>query len=100
MAVAATADIADVLVVLAVWAAITGAAQFATAVRRRAVLGAQWPMLLAGALSVGAGISFSLTAAGTDPMLDPLVLYAATGGAFFVIQAALIVRRTRLETSS
>jgi uncharacterized membrane protein HdeD (DUF308 family) len=93
VAVAATGDIADVLVVLAVWAAVTGAAQIATAVRRRAVLGMQWPMLLAGALSVGAGISFTLTAADADPMLDPLVLYAATSGAFFVIQAALLARR-------
>ena len=95
VAVAATGDIADVLIVLAVWAAVTGAAQLATAVRRRAVLGMQWPMLLAGALSVGAGISFASTAAGADPMLDPLVLYAATGGAFFVIQAALLARRDR-----
>ena len=33
VAVAATGDIADVLIVLAVWAAVTGAAQLATAVR-------------------------------------------------------------------
>ena len=39
VAFAATGDIADVLVVLAVWAAVSGAAQIATAVRRRAVLG-------------------------------------------------------------
>ena len=75
------------------WAAVSGAAQIATAVRRRAALGHQWPMLLAGALSVGAGLSFSVTASGANPMLDPLVLYAATGGAFFVIQAALLARR-------
>ena len=93
VAVAATADIAAVLLVLAVWAAVTGAAQFATAVRRRAVLGLQWPMLLAGALSVGAGLSFATAAGAADPMLDPLVLYAATGGAFFVIQATLLARR-------
>ena len=93
VAFAATGDIADVLVVLAVWAAVSGAAQIATAVRRRAALGLQWPMLLAGALSVGAGLSFSVTASGANPMLDPLVLYAATGGAFFIIQAALLARR-------
>ena len=56
LGVAATGSVADVLTVFGVWAAISGAAQLVVALRRRALLGNQWPMLLAGGGSVIGGL--------------------------------------------
>jgi len=98
LGVAATGGVATVLAVFGVWAGLTGAAQFLTAVRRRALLGNQWPMLLAGGFSVIAGIAYVIAATGGHPKLNWLVIYTATGGAEFVVQAWLIARRRRVTT--
>jgi uncharacterized membrane protein HdeD (DUF308 family) len=99
LGVAATGSVADVLAVFGVWAGITGAAQLVTALRRRALLGNQWPMLLAGGFSVIAGFAYVIAATGGDPKLNRLVLYTATGGIEFVVQAWLISRRRRRLTT-
>lgn len=97
---AATEGAGSVLGVFGAWAAATGAAQLITAVRRRKTFGNQWPMLVAGALSTIGGISFTLSATGPDVSLDPLTLYAAAGGAFFVIQAWILRRRLRRASAA
>jgi uncharacterized membrane protein HdeD (DUF308 family) len=99
LGVAAAATVADVLAVFGVWAGITGAAQLVTALRRRALLGNQWPMLLAGSFSVVAGFAYVFAAASGDPKLNRLVLYTATGGVEFVVQAWLISRRRRMTAA-
>ena len=86
-------------VVFGVWAALAGAAQLVVALRRRAQLGRQWPMLAAGGVSVLFGAAFILMAATGHAMLAMLVVYAATGGADFVIQALLLVRRRHLAAA-
>jgi uncharacterized membrane protein HdeD (DUF308 family) len=48
LGIAATGDKGDVLAVFGVWAALTGGAQLVVAIRRRTILGRQWPLLLAG----------------------------------------------------
>jgi uncharacterized membrane protein HdeD (DUF308 family) len=98
--VAATGTVADALAVFGAWAAVSGAAQLVTALRRRALLGNQWPLLIAGGLSTIGGISWVIAAAGSEPTLEPLVLYAAAGGTWFVIQAGLLARRRRLATQA
>jgi uncharacterized membrane protein HdeD (DUF308 family) len=95
LGVAATGSVANVLVVFGAWAALSGAAQLVTALRRRSELGNQWPMLLAGGFSIVAGIAYITLAAGNAPRLMPLVIYTATGGVEFVIQAWLLARRRR-----
>jgi uncharacterized membrane protein HdeD (DUF308 family) len=95
LATAATGSVADVLAVFGVWALLSGAAQLVVALRRRAQLGNQWPMLLAGVGSVGFGIAFVIASTGTDPMLSMLAIYAAGGGIDFVVQAWLLARRRR-----
>jgi uncharacterized membrane protein HdeD (DUF308 family) len=77
------------------WAVVSGAAQLAVALRRRAVLGRQWPMLIAGSFSMFAGIAYVLASTGADPKLRMIAIYAATGGADFVIEAWLLARRRR-----
>jgi uncharacterized membrane protein HdeD (DUF308 family) len=95
LAIAATGGVADVLAVFGVWALLSGAAQFIVALRRRAQLGNQWPMLLAGVGSVSFGIAYVIASTGTNPMLDMLAIYAAGGGIDFVVQAWLLAQRRR-----
>jgi uncharacterized membrane protein HdeD (DUF308 family) len=91
---AATGDKGDVLAVFGVWAVLTGGAQVVVAIRRRAVLGRQWPLLLSGVGSTLFGISFLVMAGANDPKLEMIAFYAAGGGVEFVIQAWLLARRT------
>ena len=95
LAIAATGTVGDVLATFGVWAALSGAAQLVVALRRRAQFGLQVPMLLAGSFSVVAGVAFVIASTGADPVLSMLSIYAATGGADFVIEAWLLARRRR-----
>lgn len=95
LGIAATGSKADVLAVFGIWALLTGIAQFVVAWRRRATLGWQAPMLLAGGVSTLFGIAFLRMASMPDPTLMPIVVYAATGGIDFVIEAGLLRRRNR-----
>jgi uncharacterized membrane protein HdeD (DUF308 family) len=99
LGVAATGSVADVLAVFGVWAAISGAAQLVVALRRRALFGNQWPMLLAGGVSVIGGVAYIMVAVGGHPKLGWLAIYAATGGVEFIIQAWLLARRRRRLTT-
>jgi uncharacterized membrane protein HdeD (DUF308 family) len=93
LGIAATGDKGDVLATFGVWAALTGAAQLVVAIRRRMVLGRQWPLLLAGTGSTALGISFLVMSGGSNPPLRMIAVYAATGGLEFAIQAWLLARR-------
>jgi uncharacterized membrane protein HdeD (DUF308 family) len=96
LVVAAAGTVTRVLAVFGVWAVVSGAAQLVVALRRRAQLGKQWPMRLAGGLSVIGGIAFIASAAGGNPKLSMLAVDAATDGVdFVIIQAWLLARRRR-----
>jgi uncharacterized membrane protein HdeD (DUF308 family) len=96
LGVAATGSVANVLAVFGVWAVISGAAQLVLAVRRRAQLGEQWPMRIAGGVSVIAGVAYIIASTAHHPRLMVLVIYTATGRVEFVVQAWLLARRRRL----
>ena len=81
------------MLVFGLWAALTGAAQIVVAIRRRAIFGRQWPLLLAGAGSTLFGVAFIVMSGGDDPMLEMIAVYAATGGVEFGIQAWLLARQ-------
>jgi hypothetical protein len=68
-----------------------------TALRRRAQLGLQVPMLAAGGVSVFLGVMFLIAAATTTPELNRLAVYAATGGIDFIVEAYLLLRRRRRQ---
>ena len=92
---AATRSVAAVFVAFGVWAAVSGAAQLVVALRRRAQLGNEWPLLLANGVSVIGGVAFIIAAAVGHPNRGMLAIYAATVGTEFVIQAWLLARRRR-----
>jgi uncharacterized membrane protein HdeD (DUF308 family) len=95
LAIAATGSVADVVGVFGAWAVLAGLAQLVVTLRRRAALGPQWPLLVSSVGSVVLGIVYLAMAFGDDPQLHKLALYAAGGGAEFVIQAGLLARRRR-----
>jgi uncharacterized membrane protein HdeD (DUF308 family) len=99
LGIAASGSVANVLAVFGVWAALSGAAQLVVALRRRAQLGWQWPMLLAGGVSVIAGIAYLIAATMDRPKLSMLAIYAAAGGIDFLIEAWLLARRRRHMTA-
>jgi uncharacterized membrane protein HdeD (DUF308 family) len=100
LGVAATRGVAAAFTVFGVWAAVSGAAQLIIALRRRAQLGKQVPLLLANGASVLLGVTFIIMAAVGQPKLGMLAIYAATGGIEFVIQAWLLARRRRLASAA
>jgi uncharacterized membrane protein HdeD (DUF308 family) len=97
--VAAAAGVAESLAVFGVWAVVSGAAQLIVALRRRAQFGIQLPMVLAGGVSVLLGFVFLMSAASANPMVRMVVVYAASGGADFIIQSWLLRRRMRRQAS-
>jgi uncharacterized membrane protein HdeD (DUF308 family) len=99
LGVAAAAGVAESLAVFGVWAVVSGAAQLVVALRRRAQFGIQLPMVLAGAVSVLLGFVFLMSAASANPMVRMVVVYAASGGADFIIQSWLLRRRVHRQVS-
>ena len=86
------------LAVFGAWAVVSGAAQLIVGLRRRGPeLGRQWPMLIAGGLSFLVGVSYVVRAAGDQPSLDVLTVYATGGGVFFIVQALLLAWRSRQQ---
>jgi uncharacterized membrane protein HdeD (DUF308 family) len=94
LGIAATGDKGDVLAAFGVWALVAGGAQLVVAIRRRAMLGMQWPLLLAGGGSTIWGIVFLVMSGSDDPSLRMIAVYAAGGAVEFIIQAWLLARRT------
>jgi hypothetical protein len=52
-------------------------------------------LLLAGGVSIIAGVAYITASTTKDPALDMLSLYAAAGGVDFLIEAWLLARRRR-----
>ena len=101
MGVAGGIGAAAALAAFGAWAVVSGAAQLTVGRRRRgSALGRQWPMLIAGGLSFLVGISYVIRAAGEQPSLDVLSVYATGGGVFFIVQAGLLGRRARQQRAA
>jgi uncharacterized membrane protein HdeD (DUF308 family) len=80
-------DAKATLEVFGIWALLSGVVQLALAVRRRHALGGQRLMVVSGALSTVAGLSF-VAMAGQSPLrLTTLAGYAALGGVLFIASA-------------
>ncbi len=95
MVVAVNSGMPAVFLVFGAWAIVAGLLQLGTAVRRWGRFGAQWPMALSGAQSALAGGFFVKIADGPMLKLQILAGYAAMGGVYFAVAAALLVHRQR-----
>jgi uncharacterized membrane protein HdeD (DUF308 family) len=88
VAIALSQSMNAVLGVFGVWAALSGLLQLATGVRRWKSYGAQWPMILSGIQSTGAGIMFLIESnAPETPHITAIAPYAAFGAFYFLISA-------------
>lgn len=77
------------IAVIGVWASMAGILQLATGIRRWKSARGQWPMVLSGAQSTLAGLSFLKIAsdASSSPAPRDVALYAAFGAFYFLVSA-------------
>lgn len=88
VAVALSQSMNAVLGVFGVWAALTGVLQLSTGVRRWKSFGAQWPMILSGIQSTGAGVMFLTQSNAPEvPHITAIAPYAAFGAFYFLLSA-------------
>jgi uncharacterized membrane protein HdeD (DUF308 family) len=97
MITAVFSTIGTTLLVFGVWALISGAIQLVVAIRRRHTVGAQWPMIVSGGLSVLAGASFAAMSASATSSLSAVAGYSAFGAFWFLVSVAALSIRSRRE---
>ncbi|GGQ26469.1 hypothetical protein GCM10010279_38170 [Streptomyces mutabilis] len=97
MFAAAFSTIGTALLVFGVWALFSGAIQLVVAIRRRRTVGAQWPMVISGGLSVLAGGSFAAMSASPTSGLSSVAGYSAFGAFWFLVSVIALTVRGRRE---
>ena len=98
MTVAVLTTIGSAFLVFGAWALLSGAAQLTVAVRRRHEVGAQWPMIISGALSVLAGGSIAAMTTSDTSGLGTMAGYSAVGAFWFIVSAVALTVRGRRAT--
>ena len=94
MVIAVFSTVKATLIVFGVWALVSGAIQLTVAIRRRRTVGAQWPTMISGSLSILAGLFFTATSGSASSGLSRLAGYSAFG-AFWFLVAVIALRRRR-----
>jgi hypothetical protein len=89
--IALLTSLAAAITVFGVWAIVSGAVMALLAVRRRRALGGQWLMIISGAGSIFAGITFIGWTGTSRTGLAVLAQYSA-GGALWYLLAGLWLR--------
>ncbi|MEU9958476.1 DUF308 domain-containing protein [Streptomyces sp. NPDC050982] len=97
-AIAVFSTIGKALLVFGIWALLSGAIQLVVAIRRRRTVGAQWPMVISGGLSVLAGASFAAMSSSPTSGLSTIAGYSAFGAFWFLVSAITLSIRDRRET--
>lgn len=98
MLIAAFSTIGKTLLVFGAWALLSGAIQLVVAIRRRRMVGAQWPMVISGGLSVLAGASFIGMSNSATSGLSTIAGYSAFGAFWFLVSAIALTIRSRRST--
>ncbi len=75
------------LIVFGAWAIGTGLIQLILGLRRRKLLGGQWPMIISGGQSMIGGTSFILLAHDPTKGISSLAGYAAFGAFYYLLAA-------------
>ncbi|MDJ1472075.1 hypothetical protein QNI19_19185 [Cytophagaceae bacterium DM2B3-1] len=84
--------IPETLQVFGVWAIVTGLIQLVLGLRRRKVVGGQWPMIISGGQSMLAGVSFILLAHDPKTGIANLAGYSAFGAFYYLLSAIRLSR--------
>ncbi|MFF4346252.1 DUF308 domain-containing protein [Streptomyces sp. NPDC001530] len=97
MIIAVFSTIGTALLVFGIWALLSGAIQLVVAIQRRRTVGAQWPMVISGGLSVLAGASFAAMSASATSSLSTVAGYSAFGALWFLVSVIALSIRSRRE---
>lgn len=81
-------DAGAAVLVFGVWAFASGAVQLTVALRRRRAAGGQMPLIVSGALSAIAGVTFAAASTQDSAHVANLAGYAALGAVFYLVWAA------------
>ena len=100
MVIAVFSTIKATLLVFGVWALVSGVIQLTLAIRRRRTVGAQWPMMISGGLSILAGIFFTATSGSASSGLSSLAGYSAFGAFWFLVAVVALRRKRTVATVS
>lgn len=95
MIIAVFSTIGTALLVFGIWALLSGAIQLVVAIRRRRTIGAQWPMIISGGLSVLAGLNFAAMSASATSGLSTVAGYSAFGAFWFLFSVIVLSIRSR-----
>jgi uncharacterized membrane protein HdeD (DUF308 family) len=95
MIIATFSTIGPALLVFGIWALLSGAIQLVTAIRRQRTVGAQWPMIISGGLSVLAGAAFAAMSGSATSGLSTLAGYSAFGAFWFLASVIALSLRAR-----
>jgi len=90
----------ETLMVFGVWAILTGLIQLVLGVRRRKVLGGQWPMIISGGQSVVGGVSFIVLAHAPTMGITSLGGYAAFGAFYYLLAAFRLSKTVHQHTTA
>ncbi|WP_432048791.1 DUF308 domain-containing protein [Streptomyces asiaticus] len=97
MIIAVFSTVGRALLVFGVWALLAGAVQLIVAIRRRRIVGGQWPMIISGGQSVLAGATVAATSASATSSLSTVAGYSAFGAFWFLVSViALSIRGRRV----
>lgn len=77
----------EALMVFGAWAILTGLIQLILGLRRRKLLGGQWPMIISGGQSIIGGTSFIVLAHDPTMGITSLAGYAAFGAFYYLLTA-------------
>jgi uncharacterized membrane protein HdeD (DUF308 family) len=92
--------IPEALMVFGAWAILTGLIQLVLGLRRRKLLGGQWPMIISGGQSTIAGISFIVMA--HDPAMGIVNLagYSAFGAFYYLLATFSLAKTIKRGTAA
>jgi hypothetical protein len=95
MIIAIFSTIGTALLVFGIWALLSGAIQLAAAIQRRRTVGAQWPMIISGGLSVLAGAAIASMSGSATSGLSTVAGYSAFGAFWFLVSVIALSLRIR-----
>ena len=93
--IAVLSGLAAAITIFGAWAVVSGALQLILAARRRKVLGGQWLMIISGAGSIFAGITFISRTGSSGTGLATLAQYSAGGAIWYLLTAFWLLRSVR-----
>jgi len=90
----------EALMVFGAWAIGTGLIQLILGLRRRKLLGGQWPMIISGGQSIIGGVSFIVLAHAPTMGITSLAGYAAFGAFYYLLAAFRLSKTVNMGTAA